>query len=180
MQISDNDKKTMIRTARSNGAVGKNAILPKFISEFEGAKEHLVLDFGCGKDAIHVQMLRKKGFEYAYGIDLHPLTDSNLEANNGSLPWYLVYASNVLNVQPTRTTLNCTICKLSDYAKQGVAYLSYPKTPRKLKLTDSQMEEILSPFFKAVYKFKIRGTTIYKCVGNNCQKKLEERLTVDS
>lgn len=177
MQIPESEKKCMIRTARSNGAVGKKAILPNFISEIPSLKEHLILDFGCGKDAIHVQMLRNQGFEYVYGLDLQPLSNPNFDASeNGSLPWHLVYASNVLNIQLSRTALNCTICKLSDFAKQGVAYLSYPKSPRKLPLSDAQMQEILAPFFKCVYSFKIRGTTIFKCTGGKCQNKLEEKL----
>lgn len=178
MQISDCDKQIMVRTARSSGAVGKQAILPRFISSIKGLEDHLVLDFGCGKDAVHVEILRKQGFPYAYGIDLQPLTNPRLEAPE-DMPWHLVYASNVLNVQPSEDALKCTLCKLSELSKLGVAFLSYPKSPRKLNLTVSQMQEKIEPFFVATYNFKYRNTTIFKCVGRKCQKKLEERLTVD-
>lgn len=177
MPIPDTEKKSMIKTARSNGAVGKNAVLPRFISEIPDLKPHLILDFGCGKEAIHVQMLRRQGFEFVYGIDLEPLGDPNLEANTCALPWHLVYASNVLNVQPSRTALYCTLDKIARFAKVGVAYLSYPKTPRKMGLSDEEMLRCITIFFQAVYKFKIRNTTIFKCVGNKCRKELENRLT---
>ena len=184
MQITETDKQSMIKTARSRGAVGKNAILPKFISEIRGLEDHLVLDFGCGKDAVHVQILRKKGFAYVYGVDLVPITDPNLTISNGSflyveaLPWHLVYASNVLNVQPSFTALRCTICKVSDYARVGVAFLSYPKSPRKLNIGKDEMLSILAPYFKSVTSFRYRNTTIFKCTGRKCQEMLERRLTL--
>ena len=179
MQITETDKQSMIKTARSRGAVGKNAILPKFISEIRGLEDHLVLDFGCGKDAVHVQMLREKGFAYVYGVDLVPITDPNLTTHNvEALPWHLVYASNVLNVQPSFIALRCTICKVSDYARVGVAFLSYPKSPRKLNIGKDEMLSILAPYFKSVTSFRYRNTTIFKCTGRKCQEMLERRLTL--
>ena len=71
MQISDGDRREMISTARSVGAVGKNAILPRFISDIDALKAHLILDFGCGAKAIHVRMLRERGYEFVYGCDCH-------------------------------------------------------------------------------------------------------------
>jgi len=179
MQISDLDKETMVKTARSRGAVGKNAILPRFVSEIQGLEDNLILDFGCGKDALHVKMLREKGFAFVYGIDLVPITDPNLTVQNvDAFPWHLVYASNVLNVQPSFTALRCTICKVSDYVRLGVAFFSYPKSPRKLNLGKDEMLDILKPYFKRVTAFKYRNTTIFKCTGRNCQVLLEERLTL--
>ena len=181
MQISENDRKDMMSTARSRGAVGKNAILPRFISEIPALKKHLILDFGCGSKAIHVEMLRERGYEFVYGYDLSVIENPNyVHPDETAIPWHLVYASNVLNVQPSLTALRCTMCKLSDFARYGVAYLSYPKSPRKMGIEISEMKNHLSPFFKAVAHFKYRNTVIFKCTGRACELMLEEGLTTIS
>jgi len=171
------DRNNMIKTARSNGAVGKNAILPRFIAEIPNLKPHLILDFGCGKDAIHVVRLREQGFEFVFGIDLVPLSNPIYEMPQ-RLPWHLVYASNVLNVQPSLSVLQTTIKTIAYYANYGVAYLSYPHSPRKLGYSVVQMQESLVPYFSNVYRFTYRNTVVFKCVGKFCQKKLENLLTV--
>lgn len=178
MQIEACDKAVMVRTSRSVGAVGKKAILPNWIGEMDDAlKQHLILDFGCGHKAIHVQMLRERGFEHVYGVDLEPLENPNFEAPD-DLPWHLVYASNVLNIQPSYSALRCTLCKLSDITRFGVVYMSYPASPRKLNIPVCEMEEIIFPFFVSTYRFRLRNTTIFKAVGRKCQKKLADLLTV--
>lgn len=176
MAISKEDKQVMVKTARSNGAIGKNAILPKFIAEIPALQSHLILDFGCGKDAIHVKALRDQGFEFVFGKDLVPLSNPAYEVTQ-DLPWHLVYASNVLNVQPSTKTLHTTLTMITGYARYGVAYLSYPSSPRKLGLSVPDMQEKLVPYFKSVYRFTYRNTVIFKCVGKFCQKMLENRLT---
>jgi len=156
----------MVKTARSKGAVGKNAILPRYISEFGAWKSKLILDFGCGKDAIHIKALREKGFEFVFGVDLVPLSEPVYEVKQ-DLPWHLVYASNVLNVQPSLVALKTTVNQIADYARHGVAYLSYPGSPRKLGFPTFKMQERLTPYFKEVYRFSYRNTTIFKGLGRH-------------
>jgi hypothetical protein len=181
MQITESERLDMISTARSKGAVGKNALLPGFVASIPALKKHLILDFGCGKDAVHVTMLRNKGYEFVYGCDLSPISNQNyVHPDEKAIPWHLVYASNVLNVQPSFTALNCTICKIADFARYGVAYMSYPKSPRPLRIDIEEMRSILSPYFKTVHSFKYKSTTIFKCAGKNCELLLEEGLTVIS
>ena len=177
MQITETDKQIMIKTARSSGAVGKNAILPRFIAEIEGLQPHLILDFGCGKEAIHVKALREQGFEFVFGKDLVSLSEPVYEVTQ-NLPWHLVYASNVLNVQPSIDTLNTTINMVSDYARYGVAYFSYPSSPRKLGYTALKIQDRLVRYFKSVYRFTYCKTVIFKCTSRKCQEMLERRLTL--
>ena len=178
MQISEGDCCEMRRTARSRGAVGQNAILPRFISEIPALKKHLILDFGCGPTAMHVEMLRSRGYEFVYGCDLSEIENPNyIHPDESAIPWHLVYASNVLNVQPSLTALRCTMCKISDLIRYGVAYLSYPKSPRKLGIDVDEMKDHLTPFFKAVTHFKYKNTVIFKCTGKKCELMLEEGLT---
>jgi len=178
MQISESDKKIMMKTARSSGAVGKGAILPNFIASIPALKQHTILDFGCGKKAIHVEMLREKGYQFVYGYDLSPVENPNYTVSDlKGIPWHLVYASNVLNVQPSFTALQCTICRIADLARFGVVYLSYPKTPRKLGLSVEEMQNILSPFFNYTSNFKLKNTVIFKCSGKQCELMLEKGLT---
>jgi hypothetical protein len=166
-----------VRTARSNGSVGKNAILPNHILSIPSLKYHLILDFGCGPAAIHVKMLRDNGFKFVFGKDLVPLENSEYEVAC-LLPWHLIYASNVLNVQTSFSDLQDTIREISELAELGVVYLNYPVSPRKLKLSVEEMHNILKNFFPAAFYFKLHNTPIFKCVGKNCQKKLEMILTV--
>lgn len=176
--ITQEDQQVMMKTARSRGAVGQKAVLPRFISEIPTMKPHLILDFGCGKDAIHVKMLRDQGFEFVYGVDLEPLTNPDYEFQHvRSVPWHVVYASNVLNVQPSRSVLEVTLSQIADYARHGVAWMSYPGSPRRMKMGVTDMHNIISSFFRATYHFTYRNVTLYKAVGKFCQKGLEDRLT---
>lgn len=171
----------MVKTARSNGAIGHKAVLPRFISEIPALKPHLILDFGCGKEAIHVKMLRDQGFEFIFGKDLVPLNNPEYEFQHvDSVPWHLVYASNVLNIQPSLAVLEVTLSQVSHYARHGVVYFSYPSSPRHMKLSVSDMQDAISPFFQSVWRFRFCNTVLYKAVGKFCQKGLARRLTVDA
>lgn len=91
------DIKNLTQTARARGAVGGNAVVPRYIEEnrklFIGKK---ILDFGCGSAMRHVTKLRDLGLD-VYGWDLSLPTPA---PEGGG--WGLVYLSNVLNVQSTR------------------------------------------------------------------------------
>ncbi|NIR17239.1 MAG: class I SAM-dependent methyltransferase, partial [Desulfobacterales bacterium] len=64
MGITPEEKVEMIKTARSKGAVGENAIVPRVVlsmyNSFLLGPNHTVLDFGCG-DGQHVKLLRGYG-----------------------------------------------------------------------------------------------------------------------
>jgi hypothetical protein len=56
MATTDREKVIIMQTARSAGAVGANALLPRFIADKSQHKDDRILDFGCGPTAQHVVM----------------------------------------------------------------------------------------------------------------------------
>ena len=60
----------------------------------------------------------------------------------------LVFASNVLNVQPTLDMLNTTLKQIKKCTRlDGVFIWNYPVTPRKLPLSVDEMVEIVRKKF---------------------------------
>lgn len=84
------------KTCRSNGAVGKNAIVPKWVAGHTDPKA-TILDFGAGKEMPHVHTLRSMGFRsvagYEFGENITPDHIKVLLPNS----FGLIYASNVFN-----------------------------------------------------------------------------------
>ncbi len=149
-----------IKTARSAGCVGSNAIVPRVAKELL-KKGDKVLDFGCGPQGVHVRRLQSEGYN-ADGYDLHPgigwscLGLGEIEENIGT--YALVYASNVINVQATEKELWDTIEELKWVAGWGFGsfgssakpsdnpcpiLLNYPGEPRKLGWKMKKMREWL-------------------------------------
>jgi hypothetical protein len=84
------------KTARCNGAVGKNAIVPKWIAENVPHYAY-VLDFGSGPKIPHTLALREKGFFNVFAYDFGENHNDNhldrLYTNN----FGVIFASNVFN-----------------------------------------------------------------------------------
>ena len=117
---------TRQKTARAAGAVGGNAGLPRYVESIVGPGWR-VLDFGCGPAQLHVQRLRESTGAQVVGYDLN-------------MPWPrghfdLVYASNVLNVQPNIHHLNSTLSELHYHQGEGRLVVNYPSDPRKAGLS---------------------------------------------
>lgn len=53
-------------TSRASGAIGKNAITPKFVRQhielFYEKEDTTILDFGAGQSAVHAQSMLKDDF----------------------------------------------------------------------------------------------------------------------
>jgi len=84
------------KTCRGRGAVGKNAIVPKWIEANVIAKDNCILDFGSGKDMMHVKELRDKGFFIAGSEFGDNVTDEHIPCLPNDF-FNFVYASNVFN-----------------------------------------------------------------------------------
>jgi len=129
------------KTSRTLGAVGKNAVVPKYVSE-NTDKGDTILDFGAGKDAGHANALSKQGFNvtaYDFGNNVKEgIHDPNALAKK----YDVVYASNVLNVQSSRNMLNNTLNEIAGSVKaNGRAVVNLPASPRKMKSLDANMIE---------------------------------------
>ena len=129
-------------TARSKGAVGQQAIVPRVVRDILEKHEcyQNILDFGAGPGRKHVNNLKKQFDRNIQGYDLGDDRDILEES------WNLVYASNVLNVQTTIEQLLETLADLWIAQGDGDLIVNYPKEPRKMGLTPTQMEECLFKF----------------------------------
>jgi hypothetical protein len=140
------------KTCRSNGCVGKNAVVPKIVKEL-ATPEDRILDFGAGTKAVHAMRLRK---ENHLNVTAHDIGDNfNPEVHDkGALSrtYSMIYCSNVMNVQPSRNYVN-DICKaVYDMLEpEGLFVVNYPKEPRKCPdMSEEEFERYLSDYFQCV------------------------------
>lgn len=150
-----------IRSARSKGAVGPSAIVPRIIPKLLANSKHtnhLILDYGCGKDMIHVLKLQKQGYQViGYDISL-PDTARFLENK-----YDIIYLSNVLNVQSSEDMLHQLLDTVWKCLKvYGFVVANYPASPRYLEWDDLDMQEWL--FLKCCNRVERVG---YELAGNN-------------
>jgi uncharacterized UPF0146 family protein len=134
-------------TYRATGSIGPKAIVPKIVPRV-AKKSDRILDFGAGTKAIHTKALRKQGYNvtaYDIGANIDPaIHDPNALAKK----WDVVYASNVLNVQPSPADLISLVMLLAQIVKKGGHLIAnYPPSPRKSGLTVAAVDAILQSHF---------------------------------
>lgn len=119
------------KTSRSAGAVSGKAIVPRYVEQ-HADKKHKILDFGAGKDAVHTQNLRQKGFNvtaHEFGNNQKPGLHDPQALNK---KYDHVYASNVLNVQSSHAMLKHTLNQIHGATKPGGHFTgNLPESPRK-------------------------------------------------
>lgn len=162
-QPTDEEIKTVNKACRSRGAVGKMALLPRWIREiYPPDPNRRILDFGCGKDAIHTIALREKGYNiqgYELGNNVNP--DLHLVDLTG-LKFDVIFASNVLNIQRSVEMAIWTLQKIRQHlADNGVAYLNHPESPRYHGLTEQETTDLLREIFPGVHKQRVNKTIVY-------------------
>lgn len=143
------------KTSRANGAVGKNAITPRFVRQhvemFYNKKDTMILDFGAGKQAVHTRAMLADGFlvtAWEFGDNVNPQFHNECALMQ---KYYIAFASNVLNVQSSvamaRATINQAAAVLYD---NGKLFANYPASPRKSDITVKEMEQLLLEKFDFV------------------------------
>lgn len=136
-------------TSRGKGAVGKNAITPRYI--LNNIDKHLsILDFGSGKQSLHSQMLRDNGFENVTAYDFGDNLGTEYHDPYALRRKYdVIFASNVLNTQAHIKMLLDTIETIVQRTK--VFICNYPLSPRFMEsLTAENIIEYLSFYFSNV------------------------------
>jgi hypothetical protein len=144
------------------GAVGPNAILPRYI-EKTTPKSARILDFGSGKNAIHTAYLKSKGFTSVFAFDIGENYNPKLHKKNAlNYSYDVLFASNVLNIQPSKEQLLETFETLETLetletifktaAKRFV--FNYPQKPRYMSLPTTEIANYIHNVFGAYPKLK--------------------------
>lgn len=135
-------------TARSAGAVGVKAVVPRLVASLQPSGR--ILDFGAGPKAIHTLKLRSLGLN----VVAHELPENQTAVHDAkalSRKYSVVMASNVLNVQRNRQQVGRTIRELRTVvAVRGKVYCNFPSSPNHTGLTPSQIEDMLRKAFSHV------------------------------
>lgn len=117
--------KTYSKTFSKNQYIPK--ILPKFVE-----KSKTILDFGAGIDAFGTLSLREKGYKvtaFDIGSNFNPAVH---DIHALSRKYDVIFCSNVINVQPSRSAISSLIKKLKGRLKpNGKLIFNYPASPRK-------------------------------------------------
>lgn len=151
MTVKNTDYVKLVNaTYRATGSIGPKAVVPKLVPGV-AKKSDRILDFGAGTKAIHTMALRQQGYNvtaYDIGANIDPaIHDTNALAKK----WDVVYASNVLNVQPSRSDLAGLIGLFANIVKKGGTLIAnYPPSPRKSGLTVAEVDALLRMKFATV------------------------------
>ena len=163
--------KRLTSTARHKGAVGPNAVLPRYIAKYANKRDY-ILDYGSGYNAIHTQALQKQGFNvWCYdisGVDNNITKRISNKTDMNFFIWDIVFASNVLNVQYKYSQLETFVANISVLLTEqngvGQFICNYPKSPRKMPhISTDQMQVILGGFFHSVKKVGKSYSPIFIC-----------------
>lgn len=151
------------RTARSAGAVGRNAIVPRIVRQV-ASKQETILDFGSGPKAIHTMALREEGFQcYAFDIGYNAPENYVIITGENIFPQYsIVFASNVLNVQPQERHIKKTVETIHGLTSR-LAIVNYPKEPRKTTATPKDVQHILETYFPQINRIGSSSAPVWIC-----------------
>ena len=137
-----NQEKKAMATARPASFAIK-AVVPRVVAHL--APQGKILDFGCGRDAVHVGLLRERGLDVV-GHDF------SLPATLERGSFDVVYASNVLNVQTDDAMLFKTLREIRSYLRLGGLFIAnYPKEPRYCPLSADDLLGVLSNPYSGGY-----------------------------
>lgn len=146
----DNVNKTYRARGATSGVSGARAVVPRIIESLISPRDR-VLDFGAGTEAVHARNLRSKGYNvsaYDIGRNLDPAIHDTYAL---SKKWDVVYASNVINVQPSKSALISLIDLIAGLLVHGGVFVgNYPTSPRKSGMSVADVDQILRKRFQVV------------------------------
>lgn len=174
----------MNRTARYKGAVGGNAIVPRWVSGryIPGVlDDELILDYGAGKKAIHCQWFKD---EFNKNVDAWDIGENYMASDFhiDSLPrnhYDIVYASNVFNIQPSLEGIEHVFKECVRALKPGGKFMfNYPSNPRHNPVTIKQLHGLGYYFFYMVIRDSSNPSLFiaYKSMNENQEKDLTNSL----
>jgi hypothetical protein len=166
--MTEEEIKIANKTARSAGAVGSKAILPRIITGRMPYRAAKILDFGSGPKAIHTQYLKDEGYTDVTPFDMG--ANRKPEIHHARVPediaqYDIVMASNVINVLSSIDAVKETLHQINWFLHlDGVALINYPTSPRKCKdLDKKKLMELMMSEFTCVMVEGHNGTSVYYC-----------------
>jgi hypothetical protein len=155
--------KTYRARGATSGASGARAVVPRIVTEMI-PKSAKILDFGAGTEAIHARNLRLQGYNvsaYDIGDNLDPAIHDRYALRK---KWDAVYASNVMNVQPSRSALIDLVSLISGILVNSGTFIgNYPTSPRKSGVSVAELESILHRYFSVVTRIKGISSPTWIC-----------------
>jgi len=137
----DNPNYTKFVNATYSKPFSMRQALPKIVMEHT-KKTDKILDFGAGKDIFGTKMLRENGFNctaWEIGENFNPQVHDYHALDHRE--YDVVFASNVLNVQPDETSVVEILSDVQYVLKDGgLFFCNFPKKPRHNKMTDPGLE----------------------------------------
>lgn len=131
---SDDDIARMNRSGRAGGFITRRAPVADHVAAIAKPSDK-ILDFGAGLRAVFTKELRAKGLDVT-AYDFAGNVDPDLHDPKALKRKYdIVFASRVLNVQPTDDDVAALLTKLHGLLKAGgVLVINYPESPRNPKM----------------------------------------------
>ena len=130
--------------------VGTEAITPKVVLKY-ATKTDKILDFGSGKYPAYTIWLKNQGFNvtaYEFGNNINPVYH---DVNALQKKYNIIFASNVLNVQSSEEMMETTLSDIKKSLLQGGLFIgNYPTKPRKMNMTNKELEQKFKQYFKFV------------------------------
>lgn len=157
--IGASEKEKAIKSARRGSSFGgKKSLVPNYVKTIVRSGDS-VLNFGAGvkeKDGkyLHSEIIREAG-------GVVDECDLRWEPAWKELLYFydIVFASNVINVQPSLRMLLQTLLEIKSYVKRcsGVVVMNYPKSPRYLNISTEEMRLYVSEIFNQTPKVVAGG-----------------------
>jgi hypothetical protein len=178
MEVVMTKIEAMNKTARSNGAVGKNAIVPRIVKELadwlcedgDDMKDFIyILDYGAGPRCKHVLQLVAEGYKHVYAWEIGANFSPYIHDEEALLQYYdIVYASNVLNVQPSPAGIEQVVAQcFAATTAGGYCVFNYPKSPRKTNTDFQTVFRIICKYFLPAVDgaggVEVINGTVFKC-----------------
>jgi len=149
-----NDIKVACATGRKGGATSNNSVVTRYLMCSNLPKNTKILDFGAGYKAKQSQELSKKfsnvcAFDFQETVEssiaVEPELDKLFDDNALEKDHDIVIASNVINVQSSKDSLDRTLSDIYCNMKKGSTFIgNIPRDPIKYPATHSELVQIVT------------------------------------
>ncbi len=166
--MTDKEIKIANKTARSSGAVGSNALLPRIITGRMPYRAATILDFGSGPKALQTKSLKDLGYIHVDPYEMGNNYDSEVHIDRTPEminSYDIVMVSNVINTLSSLDAVKETLHQINWFLNfKGVALINYPQSPRKCKdLDKDKLMKLCMSEFNSVMVENHSGTRVFYC-----------------